>query len=180
MNRKDTTEFLSNLLETKLNSERKHWAKEVSLDYGTKDVRRVDYMTFEPKGVTCISDIEKGIFTCYEIKSCREDVFSGNGLNFVGEKNYIVTTMECYKQIQKDIRNGDLDVHIKKCFPKAAYHFGVIVPIPYMSDPIDEYENPTELNEDIHWNLKTVYACREGRRERSTTELLYCMLRSGR
>ena len=81
----------------------KNWAKEVSIDYGTKDVKRIDFMQFEPAGVTSISAIEKGIFICYEIKSCRDDVFSGNGLNFIGEKNYIVTTMACWKSIQEDM-----------------------------------------------------------------------------
>lgn len=44
----------------------------------------------------------------------KEDVFSGNGLNFLGEKNYIVTTMECYKSIQEDIRSGKLNAHIEE------------------------------------------------------------------
>lgn len=50
-------------------------------------------------------DLQQRIFTCYEIKSCKEDVYSGNGLNFYGEKNYIVTTMECYKDFMKRSRN---------------------------------------------------------------------------
>lgn len=51
----------------------KYWASEVSIDYGTKDVRRVDFMQFEPAGVVGVSGIEKGNFICYEIKSCKAD-----------------------------------------------------------------------------------------------------------
>lgn len=116
MNRKDTTKFLGDLLVSdRFGGMGKYYAREVSIDYGTRDVKRVDFMQFEPAGVTSISSIEKGIFTCYEVKSCKEDVFSGNGLNFLGEKNYIVTTMECYKSIQEDIRSGKLDDYT--CLP---------------------------------------------------------------
>ena len=102
MDRKETTKFLGELLERQyLSGLGKHWAKEVNIDPGSaRTHRRIDYMLFQPAGQCNISDIEKGIFTCYEIKSCKADVYSGNGLNFIGEKNYIVTTMQCYKDIK--------------------------------------------------------------------------------
>ena len=107
MDRKETTKFLSDLLiSNRLTGQGKYYAREVSIDYGTSNVKRVDFMQFEPAGVIYQSDIEKGIFTCYEVKSCKEDVYSGNGLNFIGEKNYIVTTMQCYKDLQEDMRSG--------------------------------------------------------------------------
>ncbi|MCD7826326.1 MAG: hypothetical protein LUH14_10265 [Clostridiaceae bacterium] len=147
MNRKDTTRFLSRLLvRERLSGRGKYWASEVSIDYGTKNVKRVDFMQFEPAGVIYQSDIEKGKFTCYEIKSSREDTFSGNGLNFLGEKNYIVTTMECYKSIQPDMREGKLWNHIRECNPEASAHFGIMVPVPMFVDPTDEYVNPTSLD----------------------------------
>lgn len=181
MNRKETTKFLSELLiSDKLSGRGKYWASEVSIDYGTSNVKRVDFMQFEPKGVIYQSDIEKGIFTCYEVKSCREDVFSGNGLNFIGEKNYIVTTMECYKAIQPDMRSGRLWEHIRECCPEASPHYGIIVPVPWMTKPEDEYANPTELDKDVTWEMKVIYPCNQGGRRRSTTELLFCMLRSGK
>lgn len=182
MNRKDTTKFLSQLLiSNRLSGRGKYWASEVSIDYGTSNVKRIDFMQFEPKGVIYQSDIEKGIFTCYEVKSCREDVFSGNGLNFIGEKNYIVTTMECYKAIQPDMRSGKLWEHIMECCPEVGYHphFGIIVPVPRMTEATDEYENPTDLEADVTWEMKVIYPCNMGGRKRSTTELLFCMLRSG-
>ena len=43
----------------------------------------------------------------------------------------------------------------------------------------DEFENPTEFKGDSRdWKLWTAISCNEGRRKRSTTELLFCMLRS--
>ena len=180
MNRKETTEFLSDLLiSNRLSGRGKYYAREVSIDYGTSNVKRIDFMQFEPKGVIYQSDIEKGTFTCYEVKSCKEDVFSGNGLNFIGEKNYIVTTMECYKDIQPDMRSGRLWEHIRTCNPESSAHFGIIVPVPWMIKPEDEYENPTKLDKDVTWEMKVIYPCVQGGRKRATTELLFCMLRSG-
>ena len=180
MNRKETTKFLSDLLiSNRLSGYGKYYAKEVSIDYGTVNVKRVDFMQFEPAGVVYQSDIEKGIFTCYEVKSCKEDVYSGNGLNFLGEKNYIVTTMECYKELQPDMRSGKLWNHIKECCPESSAHFGIMVPVPWSFKPEDEYEDPTKLTDDIEWEQKVVYPCNQGRRKRSMTELLFCMLRSG-
>ena len=181
MNRKETTLFLRQLLINDILTGRgKYWSSEVSVDYGTVNVKRVDFMQYKPQGVIYASDIEKGIFICYEVKSCKEDLYSGNGLNFLGEKNYIVTTMECYKSIQEDLRGRKLHDHIKRCNPESSPFFGFIVPIPYLSNIEDEYENPTSLDKDIQWKLKTIFPCRIGHRKRSTVELLFCMLRSGK
>lgn len=180
MNRKETTKFLSDLLlSNRLCGRGKYYASEVSIDYGTTSVKRIDFMQFEPAGVIYQSDIEKGIFTCYEVKSCKEDVYSGNGLNFIGEKNYIVTTMQCYKDLQEDLRNGMLHSHIRCCNPESSLHFGIMVPVPWSFKPTDEYEKPTELTDEIAWELKVILPCNKGGRRRSTTELLFCMLRSG-
>ena len=181
MDRKQTTQFLENLLVLdRFGGIGKYWAREVSVDYGTKDVKRVDFMQFEPVGVTSIDAIEEGIFTCYEIKSCKEDVFSGNGLNFVGEKNYIVTTMECWKSIQDDMISGRLDEHVKECCPNSSYHYGIMVAIPVWSKANDEYINPTPLDHASDWKLAVVIPCVKGPRKRSITEMLFCMLRSGK
>ena len=45
VDRKKTTEFLGNLLVAdRLGGMGKYWAREVSIDYGTKDVKRVDFV----------------------------------------------------------------------------------------------------------------------------------------
>lgn len=184
MDRKKTTEFLGNLLVSdKFGGFGKYWASEVSIDpWAAKGKpKRVDFMQFIPAGQCSISEIEKGIFVCYEIKSCKQDVYSGNGLNFIGEKNYIVTTMECYKDLLPDMRDGKFYKHLHEVSPDSAGHFGIMVAIPYMSELTDEFENPTELDfEKGRWKLAIISNCRLGLRKKSTTELLFCMLRSGR
>lgn len=165
MNRKETTKFLGDLLiREKLNGIGICWAREVSLDYGTKDVRRVDFMKFEPENQMSISGIEKGIFTCYEVKSCKNDFNSGFGRNFMGEKNYFVMPMQLYKEVIRDIEND----------------IGVLVPIPRYRDKVDEFENPTELGSELSdWKFEAIRYARQQNRKRSMTELLFCMIRSG-
>ena len=117
----------------------KYWAKEVSIDpWAAKGKpKRVDYMQFIPANQCSVSAIEKGIFVCYEIKSCKEDFYSGNGLNFLGEKNYIVTTMQCYKELLEDMRNGKFWKHIHENFPESATHVGVMVAVPEYTTAAD-------------------------------------------
>lgn len=182
LNRKETTKLLSQILEkTRLSGFRKYYAKEVSLDYGTKDVKRIDYLQFVPPSTTYISDIEKGYFITYEIKSCKEDVYSGNGLNFICEKNYIVTTMQCYKDLLSDINSGKLQEHIKNTNPEnKSNDYGIMVAIPESSDKIAEFDNPTPFSNDVKWKFITIKNCFPCSRKRSITELLFLMLRSGK
>lgn len=168
MNRKETTEFLSNLLiHKKLGN--KYWAREVIIDPGTTDVRRVDFMQFEPAGVMGVSGIEKGIFICYEVKSCKADFESGFGRNFIAEKNYFVMPMETYGKVAFDIPN----------------EIGVLVPIPEIvgntnAELCKEFDNPTELSSDTEWKLHAIRYPKPRIRKRSMVELLFCMLRSGK
>ena len=181
MNRKETTRFLSELLVAdKFSGAGKYWAKEVSVDPWTSNGKRVDFMQFIPQTQCSISDIEKGIFVCYEVKSCKEDIYSGNGLNFLGEKNYIVTTMHCYKDVLcPDMRSGKFWKHLREVSPGSSDHVGVMVAVPAFSDLTNEFENPTELeSESKQWQMRVALPCRQGLRKRSLTELLFCMLRS--
>lgn len=120
MNRKETTKFLSDLLiKERLSGRGKYYAREVSIDYGTTNVKRVDFMQFEPAGVVHQSDIEKGIFTCYEVKSCKEDVYSGRigslntQINFLEselqKKDYIFTKSEEYALVGKPLSDYDYE-----------------------------------------------------------------------
>lgn len=181
MDRKETTKFLGQLLiNTRFGGAGKHWASEVSIDPWGREAKRVDYMQFSPADQCSISGIEKGIFTCYEIKSCKEDVYSGNGLNFLGEKNYIVTTMECYKDILPDLRGSKFHKHLQECFPESSGYFGIMVAIPEWRKATEEFEDPTPLDSNTqNWKLAVILPCRPGPRRRSMTELLFCMLRSG-
>lgn len=164
MNRKETTEFLGSLLKRdKFSGIGKYWASEVSIGYRTPDIKRVDFVQFLPNGIARISDIEKGIFICYEIKSCKADFESGFGRNFISEKNYFVMPVATYKEVINDIP------------PQV----GVLVPIPIRSDKYKEFDNPTELTADTDWKLCTIRQAHPQSRNCSMTELLFCMLRSG-
>ena len=167
MDRKETTKLLGNLL-VRERLGNGYWASEVSIDYGTTDVKRVDFMQFQPAGVVGVSGIEKGIFICYEVKSCKADFESGFGRNFIGEKNYFVMLMSTYKEVINDIPNG----------------IGVLVPIPESIENTNEerykeFENPTELSDKTAWKFWAIRHPREQIRKRSMVELLFCMLRSG-
>lgn len=164
MNRKEITSFLGELLiNNKLSGIGKYWASEVSLDYGTTNVRRVDFMQFEPAGVVSVSGIEKGIFICYEVKSCKADFESGFGRNFIGEKNYFVMPMATYKEVAYDI----------------PHNVGALVPVPINADKYEEFKNPTELSADKEWKLCTMVPAHQQSRKRPIIELLFCMLRAG-
>ncbi len=170
MTRKETTKFLSDLLiRDRFSGMGKYWAREVTLNYCSADVKRVDFMQFKPVNTMSASGIEKGEFICYEVKSCMEDYKSGHGQNFIGEKNYFVMPMSLYK-------NLIIDEEITK---PANYHIGVIVPIPKGSDYKAEFENPTELDPNIEWELKIIKSTHTQNRKYSLAELLFCMLRSG-
>ena len=168
MTRKEITKFLSELLiMDRFSGIGKYWASEVTLDYGTSDVKRVDFMQFKPAN-TCTSGIEKGEFICYEVKSCLADYKSGHGQNFIGERNYFVMPMSLYKSVVNEI----------------GWNIGVLVPVPkdkkYKSDIInEEFESPTELDPNIKWELVIIKPSHPQNRKYSLAELLFCMLRSG-
>ena len=162
-------------------------ASEVVFDWGAAHPKRVDVMEFSPAGATYASDIEKGTFTCYEIKSCKEDLFSGSGLNFFGEHNYIVTTMETWKGLVEDaIKEGVLiqytiSKYISENFPESNTNFGVQVVCPMSRTIESEWEDPTPIPEDGNasgWITKTVVKCQGAKRKRGMSEMLFCMLRA--
>lgn len=164
MNRKETTQFLGELLrKERFSGIGKYWANEVSIDYGTTEVKRVDFMQFKPENQVNVSGIEKGIFICYEVKSCKADFESGFGKNFIGEKNYFVMPMNLYKEIVRDI----------------PHNVGVLTPVPKYRDKIEEFEDPTELTKETDWKMSVIKPAIITTRKRSMIELLFCMLRSG-
>lgn len=170
--RSDITKFLGDLLiRTRLTGIGKHYASEVTLDYGCgkEKTKRVDFMEFCPANTYSISGIEKGEFVCYEVKSCIADVFSGNGLNLEGERNYIVTTMDTWKKLI------ELEHKNQKTIP---YEFGVMVAC--YKEVTSEFDSPTPLIPSDEWRLEVVKPAHRKARKRSITELLFCMLRSGR
>lgn len=180
LNRKETTELLRNLIAAKTSKPGVYGAHEVALDWGTAHPKYVDYMTFSPENTVDVSGIEKGIFTCYEIKSCYEDLYSGKGLNFIGEKNYLVTTMDVYKRILDD--EDKLRNHIQACNSESRYRIGhdvgVYVLVPEGRKAEDEFSDPSPLLKDVKWELVSVMPCHATTRKRSLIELLFCMMKA--
>ncbi len=108
INRKAITKELSARLEYHIDPKhdpRIYWAREVTLDYGTAEQKRVDYMVFEPV-TNSVSGIEKGDFFCYEVKSSVEDFHSKNGHNMIGDFNYYLMPESVYEQVKGEIHRN--------------------------------------------------------------------------
>ena len=186
--RKETTAFLAHLLENRMRVPGTYYAKEVVIDYGTDKCRRVDYMHFEPVNTMTVSGIEKGDFICYEIKSCLEDIFSGNGLNFIGDRNYIVTTADVARKFQDDrYLDTELRKQIQSTNPEASCYLGInvgmLVAVPNDRNMSEELKNPTEIPEDKklwdNWKLIMHKGCRKCiGKKRSCTEMMFLMLKA--
>ena len=117
----------------------KYWGKEVVVDYGTEDIRRIDYMEFVPVNQLSIDGIEKGIFKGYEVKSCKADFKSGFGQNYFCEYNYLVMTMQTYKELNDLPHEIEVLISIPKDPSK-----------PNKEAMLDEFDDPTPLPEDYN------------------------------
>ena len=72
MKRADTTKLLTEILLSDKLSDRKYYAKEVSVDYGTDKTKRVDVMEFVPQNVSHVSGIEKGYFVVMKLSLAKQ------------------------------------------------------------------------------------------------------------
>ncbi|MBQ9041618.1 MAG: hypothetical protein IJ111_02255 [Eggerthellaceae bacterium] len=110
LSRKEVTSLLdTELIRMKLEKKNSYsyWAHEVWLDrYWNGHAKRVDFVQFEPRGGQSYTDgahVELGRFTFYEVKSCMADLRSGNGLNFEGDRNYLVVPVELWEPFKDEI-----------------------------------------------------------------------------
>lgn len=153
MDRKETTKYLSELLEKKINPNndtRIYYAKEVTFDYSGKG-KRIDFLLFKPLNNT-VSGIEKGDFFAYEIKSSVADFKSKNGHNTdIADFSYYVMPIEVYEEV-------------KTLIP---WHVGVYCP---------EIRNPGKAWE--HTELVCVRKGSRMSRNRAASEMLLMMFRS--
>lgn len=112
MDRAETTEMLNWLLEKRLNNITSYWASEVNIN--TDRTGRVDYMALMAGNIHSCENIEQfeGIeFWFYEVKSCMADFKSGHGLNFEGDRNFLVTTQELAQELyRKQMLPSEADV----------------------------------------------------------------------
>lgn len=95
--RKEKTEMLARLTEAYLDTHCDFWAPEVTFDKNSDQEVRIDYVGFRAKRIHMAvsgASPELGSVYCLEIKSCLNDYNSGYGLNFIGDRNYLVTVPE--------------------------------------------------------------------------------------
>ena len=175
MNRQSITLLLSDLLRRDVLSGTQY-ASEVKYQKADGALGRVDFVSFRPReqryGPTAAA-VEGGKFTAYEVKSCKDDLESGHGLNFIAERNFLVMPMELYRQVEGFAEYRDV---------------GVYVPMPYYTGrPTTEqvyaiWENPPELTHvRPDWRLYKIRSqAVDANRRLSTCELLYAMLKAGR
>lgn len=99
MTRADITAGLSTLVEAHLSKQGRPWAKEVTI-HNLGDVRP-DYVSVmaDYGGLADICHIERASVAIYEVKSCMADVKSGNGLNAIGDINWLVLPYELHREL---------------------------------------------------------------------------------
>ena len=92
--------------------------------------------------------------------------------------------MDTFKKMIPDFNSGKFWEYLDKNYPESNTNIGVMVAVPYETDLKDteaiysEFQNPTALNKDRCWKLYIIQNSNQGRRKRSMSELLFCMLRS--
>lgn len=150
--RTDITEQLSNLVRKRVSRRTPYWADEVYTEptIFTQSVPRVDFMAFYPdwKTLSGVMATSKGLFEFYEVKSCMEDFKSGHGLNFEGDRNFLVCPSELAMQLYE---NRELPRYCTVLCPDKNY-----------SRLLKKFET----GPDPTFNI----------RKRSTEELLMCLL----
>lgn len=160
--RKAITEGLSKLLEKRLDSEHRKWAREVRF---SNPECRADFVAFKPiyymnGGGT--GGIERGTVSFYEIKSCLADYSSGHGLNFYGDENWIV----CPVELSKQLSGGELSASI-----------GIYIPVPNGSSKFKQFNDPVPYEGQVEgWSLHIQTQPYEGYRRHSLTEVLAAMI----
>lgn len=154
----------------------------------------VDYMTFSPSGTEDISGIEKGVFTCYMVRTSYKELYSDESLNFVGERNYLVTTADVYARIvddeqadkEKGVMNaegGKLQKHIQSLNPEAKCHIGadvgILVAVRKGESLSEACSRPAEFDPDEEYTLICAEPCsNRAARRHGMTEMLFLMLRA--
>lgn len=131
------------------------WASEVKLP---PDDKRVDYIDFCPHpsiSVCSAGAVERGKFRFFEVKSCLSDLKSGHGLNFEGDENWLVCTIDLYDEMR-----------VRQCTP----HGCGVLAFGQRKNGSRGFVKLLKENAD---------GFGYGYRRRSAAELLYAMTRAG-
>jgi len=174
MDRDEITKLLSELLVRDV-LYRCLWVRDVRYRKLDGSGGHVDFMSFktaEQVDGTSEAIVQGGSFTCYEVRSCMQDLVGGNGLNLVGDWNCLVMPMKLYKKVKKD-----LPANVSVYCPLPACSGQITAEMKY-----GEYDDPTPLSPYADdWKLAKIkaQAVRHDRRH-GTAELLYAMLKAGK
>lgn len=150
---------------------------------------RIDYVRFDASRVSYPSDIEKGCFTAIEIKSCYDDIYSGNGLNFILEDNLLITTKKTHDKLltkeNEQTKFGNFYAKTLKEHTILDKRNRVHVVFAFNKNNPEENLEDLDISEiDINdWYLRggltfNCYGNKKGVRVRSTSEMLFYMVRS--
>lgn len=109
MGRKEITAGLSALVERHVSKPGGLWAAEVSIEPLGRC--RPDYIEVTASGgkFATVAGIERACVSAYEIKSSMADYKSGNGLNAVGDENWIVCPYEVMMSINRAAVEGKIE-----------------------------------------------------------------------
>lgn len=169
MSRKEITDLLNQELVTKRLTKRNaytYWAHEVPI-YDKNTELRIDFMLFTPYSHgfnLSAAGVERGIFECFEIKSSLADLKSGHGLNFYGDRNWIVCPVEVYLQYEKKRFDDDT---LRNLIPYDAR---------FLVYGKARNGRPVFVEAIEDWRRESLWKCVY--RKRSAAELLFCMMRA--
>lgn len=167
MNRAEITALLdSELIRMRLTRKNaySYWAHEVWLDRYMEHEKRVDFVEFLPKGGVTYTDaphVEQGTFSFYEVKSCMADLKSGHGLNFDGDENWLVMTVEMFEPYKNEVIDNPNGYVAQRTTRSRCLLYG-----------IGKNGRPTFWEQPKKWSND--WACRK----RSASELLFAMMRA--
>lgn len=147
MDRSKITAGISALIEQHLDKQTCVWGSEVSIE--SLGRCRPDYLAVSASygKFATISAIERAEVTVYEVKSCLADFKSGNGLNEVGDTNWLVLPYEVLRKIVERGEQYSLD-RWSFAYPYPVSH-GRIPDI----DNLPAYEGQTD-GWKIYWGNK--------------------------
>lgn len=178
LSRKETTSLLSSelvrLVLTRKNAY-SYWAHEVEVYDERKGATTwVDFMQFEPAGyhtATHPGNVERGTFTCYEVKSCIADIKSGHGLNWFGDENYMVIPVELFPKFRRAY-HGSFEKNFEDRDEKLREHIPSLYGFKFMFYGIGRNGRGAFRTLDLDDLMRRLP------RTKPASELLLCMMRA--
>lgn len=150
-------------IKRKEDGNRHFWADEVTVGHSFMHTSSPSDHKKTPDILECIvpnnaNKLEEFKFISYEIKSSINDIYSGNGLNFIGDENFLVMTAQTYKNFLPDINSGKFNKYLKKTFP-FCNGYNILVSIPKGTQNIaNELLQPSSPQQVAEWELYLIFS----------------------